>query len=71
MKLALISSFRDEAKWLPEWIEFHLMMGVDKFYLREHMSTDGEEILHPYIEKGIVEYTHDSVETLPKTPPRS
>jgi hypothetical protein len=48
--------FNDDAPYLREWIEYHQMMGVEHFYLYNHMSTDNyREVLQPYIEKGLVE----------------
>eukprot|EP01119_Soliformovum_irregulare_P021574 TRINITY_DN7211_c0_g1_i1.p1 TRINITY_DN7211_c0_g1~~TRINITY_DN7211_c0_g1_i1.p1 ORF type:complete len:527 (-),score=138.38 TRINITY_DN7211_c0_g1_i1:32-1612(-) len=49
--------FRDEGAYLQEWIAFHLLVGVDHFYLWEHQSspTDPwESILAPYIAEGKV-----------------
>ena len=58
MKISIISQFRDEAKYLKEWIEFHLLVGVDDFYLTNHLSVDNYlEVLQPYIDKGIVKIT--------------
>ena len=59
MKISIISQFRDEAKYLKEWIEFHLLVGVDDFYLTNHLSADNYlEVLQPYINKGIVKITN-------------
>lgn len=53
--LSIFMRFRDEAKWLREWIEYHLLVGVDHFYLMDHCSVDHpEEVLHPYIQRGLV-----------------
>jgi len=58
MKISIISQFRDEAKYLKEWVEFHLLVGVDDFYLTNHLSVDNYlEVLQPYIDKGIVKIT--------------
>lgn len=55
MIVALVTQFRDEAKYLKEWIEFHLMVGVDKFYMINHMSQDDPHtVLQPYIDSGVV-----------------
>jgi len=57
--VSICSLFRDEARFLKEWIEYHRMVGVEHFYLFNHLSEDGyEEVLRPYIEKGIVELFH-------------
>lgn len=47
---------KDEAPYLAQWIEFHLLQGFEKFYLFDNGSTDGTvEVLAPYIKAGIVE----------------
>jgi hypothetical protein len=64
MKVAIISQFRDEARYLKEWIEFHLLVGVDKFYLTNHLSQDNYlEILQPYIDSGVVTLVDLLIET--------
>ena len=53
--LSIATIFRNEAPYLKEWIEYHLMMGVDHFYLYNNMSEDNYlEVLNPYIEHDIV-----------------
>ena len=54
--LAIVSMFRNEGRFLKEWIEFHKLVGVQHFFLYNNSSTDNyKEILTPYINKGIVE----------------
>jgi hypothetical protein len=54
--LGAVMMFRDEARYLKEWIEFHRLIGVEHFYLFDHLSKDHPEIvLADYIAKGIVE----------------
>jgi hypothetical protein len=54
--LALVAIFRDEAPFLKEWIEFYRLVGVEHFYLYNHLSKDEyAEVLEPYIKEGIVE----------------
>lgn len=56
MKLNLMAMFHDEAKYLREWLEFHLLQGVEKFYLYNRLSNDDwRSVLQPYIDKGIVD----------------
>ncbi len=58
MELALTAIFQNEAPYLKEWIDFHLIQGVQFFYLFDHFSTDSpEKVLFPYIEKGLVKLT--------------
>ena len=47
--------FRNEARFLKEWIEFHKLVGVEKFFLFNNLSTDNyEQILEPYVRTGLV-----------------
>jgi hypothetical protein len=53
--LAIAAVYRDEAPYLREWIEFHRLVGVDRFFLYNNESTDEHrEVLAPYIEDGTV-----------------
>ncbi len=55
-EFAIATMFKDEAPYLKEWIEYHLMVGADHFWLYNNLSTDNwDEVLAPYIEKGLVE----------------
>lgn len=55
-EVAIMGVFRDEAPYLKEWIEYHLLVGVDHFYLANHFSTDNYlEVLEPYIRTGVVD----------------
>lgn len=48
--------FKDEGEFLKEWIDYHLIIGVDHFYLYNNNSTDDYlNVLTPYIQKGIVD----------------
>lgn len=55
-EFAITCIFRNEAEYLKEWIEFHKLVGAERFYLINHLSTDNYlEILKPYINNGEVE----------------
>lgn len=55
---SIVSVFKNEASYMREWIEFHLLMGTDHFYLYNNNSTDNFlEVLKPYVEQGIVTLT--------------
>ena len=44
---------------MPEWIEFHRLLGVERFYLYNNRSTDDHlEVLAPYMDEGAVVW-HD------------
>ena len=56
MSLTVCAIFRNEAPYLPEWIEFHRIVGFERFYLYQNNSDDNwQAVLRPYIEAGIVE----------------
>jgi hypothetical protein len=53
--LSVCAIFLNEAPYLREWIEFHRLVGVERFYLYDHGSDDGgARILEPYVEEGTV-----------------
>ncbi len=57
--LAVCAIFRDEARYLAEWVAFHRIQGVERFYLYDNLSSDEWRAeLAPEIEAGIVEVTH-------------
>jgi hypothetical protein len=57
--LAVCAIFRDEARYLAEWVSFHRLQGVERFYLYDNRSTDDwRSELGPEIEAGIVEVQH-------------
>jgi hypothetical protein len=54
--LSICSMYRDLAEYLPEWIEFHRLVGAERFFLYDNESTDScLDVLAPYIDQGIVE----------------
>jgi glycosyl transferase family 92 len=53
--LSMCAIYRDEGPYLREWIEFHRLVGVERFYLYNDRSRDDHlAVLEPYIERGIV-----------------
>lgn len=58
VELAACAIFRDEARYLAEWVTFHRIQGVERFYLYDNLSDDDwRSALAPEIEEGIVEVT--------------
>jgi hypothetical protein len=58
IELAVCAIFRDEARYLAEWVAFHRVQGVERFYLYDNLSEDDwRSELAPEIEAGIVEVT--------------
>lgn len=54
-KVSLCLIFKDEGKYLKEWLDYHILIGVDHFYLYNNFSSDNyQEILNPYIKDGRV-----------------
>lgn len=54
-KVSICGIFRNESKYLKEWIEFHRLVGVEHFYLYNNFSDDNyKDVLSEYIKTGIV-----------------
>lgn len=54
--LTVCAIFQNEAPYLKEWIEYHRLVGVEKFYLyNNHSKDDYQTVLLPYIHNGTVE----------------
>ena len=50
---------KNEGPYLKEWIEYHKILGVEKFYFYDNESTDDtRDILASYIKDGSVEYRY-------------
>ena len=57
--LSICAIMKNEGPYLKEWLDYHILVGVEKFYLYDNDSTDNTtEILKPYIDRGIVDYTY-------------
>ena len=57
-RLAVVTIFRNEARYLPEWLTFHRLSGVEHVYLYDNGSTDdSHEVLEPYVRDGFVTVT--------------
>ncbi len=55
--LAVVAIMKNEAPYIAEWLDYHLLAGVNHFYIYDNESPDNlKEVLRPYIEKGIVTY---------------
>ena len=53
--LSVCAIYRDEAPYIREWIEFHRVVGVERFFLYDNLSKDDHlSVLAPYVESGIV-----------------
>lgn len=64
--LTIAAIYRNEGRYLREWIEFHRLVGVERFFLYNNESTDDHmEVLRPYIDEGVVVW-----EDFPGFPPQ-
>lgn len=56
--LAVVAIYRNEAAYIAEWIAYHRLIGVDKFFLYDNETTDEtNRILAPHVASGLVEIT--------------
>ena len=56
--LAVVAIMKNEAPYVKEWLDYHLLAGVDHFYIYDNESPDNlKEVLQPYVDAGIVTYT--------------
>ena len=56
--LAVVSIMKNEEPYVKEWLDYHLLAGVDHFYIYDNDSTpEFKKILQPYIDAGIVTYS--------------
>jgi Glycosyltransferase family 92 len=55
MYLSICAIYRDEAPYLREWVEFHRLVGVERFHLYNNRSVDDHlRVLAPRIDDGTV-----------------
>ena len=55
--LSVVAILKNEAPYLKEWLDYHLLAGVDHFYLYDNESPDNQaEVAAPYVEAGLVDY---------------
>ena len=55
--LAIVAIMKNEGHYVKEWIDYHLLAGVNHFYIYDNESTDNfKEVLQPYIDAGVVTY---------------
>jgi hypothetical protein len=64
--LSVCAVYRNEGPYLREWLAFHKLVGVERFYLYNNRSEDDghREALAPYVEDGTV-VLHEWPDCLP------
>jgi len=66
--LAVCACLGYDAPYLREWIEFHRLVGVERFFLYNNGDRETQrELLAPYVEEGVV-VLHDWTVFPPQTP---
>lgn len=56
-EIAIVAIAKNEGPYIREWIEYHRLLGVTKFYFYDNESEDQtKEILKPYIQSNLVSY---------------
>lgn len=55
--LSACCMIKNEGAYIKEWVDFHLAVGVERFYVLDNCSNDNtRQILDPYIQAGVVRY---------------
>lgn len=53
--LAVVTIMKGEAPYIREWLDYHLLAGVDHFFIYDNEDSDAQQkIMQPYIDAGIV-----------------
>ncbi len=56
--LSVVAIMKNEAPYVKEWLDYHLLAGVDHFFIYDNDSPDNlHMVLQPYIDAGLVTYT--------------
>ena len=55
--LAVVAIMKNEGPYVKEWLDYHLLAGVDHFFIYDNGSPDNQsEIIKPYADAGLVTY---------------
>ncbi|PWU24924.1 MAG: hypothetical protein C5B48_03895 [Candidatus Rokuibacteriota bacterium] len=56
---AVCTMYKNHARYLCEWLEFHRLVGAERFFLYDNGSEDEHrQVLEPYVDEGLV-VVHD------------
>jgi hypothetical protein len=71
MSLCVAAIFKDALRQIEEWLQYHLLFGVDHFFLLQDICSDidramTERVLRKYIEDGFVTL-YDAQKLFPET----
>lgn len=55
MSLGVCAIFKQETRRLREWLEYHMLVGVERFWLYDNDSqpSGADEVLEPYVGRGL------------------
>lgn len=57
--LSVCAIAKNEAPYIKEWLDYHQLAGVKRFYIYDNESTDNlKDVLQPYIDQGVVVYRY-------------
>ena len=55
--VAVVAIMKNEGPYVKEWLDYHILAGVEHFYIYDNESPDNlKEVLQPYINDGLVTY---------------
>ena len=55
--LAVVAIMKNEGPYVKEWLDYHLLAGVDHFFIYDNGSPDNQsEVIKPYVDAGLVTY---------------
>lgn len=65
--LTLSTMVKNQRRWIREWLEFNIMMGVEHFIIYDNGSNDDTlDVVQYYIDEGIVEWIPWPPKEVPK-----
>ena len=55
--LAAVAIMKNEGPYIKEWLDYHLLAGVEHFFIYNNESPDNQsEFIKPYVDAGLVTY---------------
>jgi len=55
--LAAVAIMKNEGPYVKEWLDYHLLAGVEHFFIYNNESPDNQsEVIMPYVDAGLVTY---------------
>lgn len=54
--LVVVACCKNEGPFIKEWIEYHLIVGVEHFYIYDAGTDNTADVLEEYVKRGLVTY---------------